>query len=148
MFSFITFILSGVAIALLITAKIWEIRKKKTLSFLSMISKGDARFREMSHDVAHEYSVLKEKAEFFVTKQLPIRTKNILNKAEALVKDQVEKRLGNIRNSRLLNTKNEGISEFFKNISDMEIETAEALKDMDREESQLEKRLDVPEEKL
>jgi len=129
MISSILFYFSGAVIVLLIGAKAWETKRRRPFVLFQMISKGDERFRALSHDAAHYYSEGKEKGAFFMKKQLPMHTKNLLNKTETLAKEKADKYLGNIRNTRLLKNKDEGISEFFKNISIMEKETAEALED-------------------
>ncbi|MFZ2049102.1 MAG: hypothetical protein WAV25_02300 [Minisyncoccia bacterium] len=132
MFSFIIFVLSGVVIVFLIVAKTWEIRRHKSVWVLNLIGKADVHIREYSHGLVHKYSVYKEKSEIVIKKQLPLQAKNIANKTEALLRGKFEKYVGDIRNTRFLNSKNkEGISEFFKNMKDLEEETAEAIKDMD-----------------
>lgn len=62
-------------------------------------------------------------------KQLPLHTRNFMNKSEAVIKEKSQKYLGDIRNTKLLRPKNEGISEFFKTMSEMEKETAAGLED-------------------
>jgi len=99
-----------------------ESKRQKSFFFFRLISKGDERFRDFSHQATHAYSEYKEKGEFFFRKQLPLHTKNLANKTEALVKEKSEKYLGNIRNSKLLQPKNEGISDFFKNMKVLEEE--------------------------
>ncbi|MDB5266514.1 MAG: hypothetical protein JWN89_329 [Parcubacteria group bacterium] len=129
MVSIILFYFSGAVIVLLLLAKIWETKRRKPLGVLTLISKGDTRLRSLSHIAAHSYGDLKERGEFFVKKQLPLHTRNFLNKSEAVIKEKSQKYLGDIRNTKLLKPKNEGISEFFKNISEMEKETAAGLED-------------------
>jgi len=132
MFSFIIFVLSGVAIVFLIVAKTWELRKHKSVWVLRMIGRADEHIREYSHSSIHKYSLYKEKSEIFIKKQLPLQAKNTVNKAEAMIRDKFEKYVGNIRNTKFLSSRNkEGISEFFKNMDDLKEETEEAIKDMD-----------------
>lgn len=86
---------------------------------LRLVSLGDERVRHLSHELAHLYAEKKEKAHFFVNKQLPLHTRNILNKTSSTVKERVEKYVGDIRGSKFLK-KSDGISEFFKSISEKE----------------------------
>ena len=132
MFPFIIFIFSGVAIVVIIFAKWWELRKHESVWVLRMISKTDKHIRQLSHHLTHQYSVYKDKSQVLVKKQIPLHAKNVANKTEALLREKLEKYVGNIRNTKFLNSKNkEGISEFFKNMKNLEEETAEAIKDMD-----------------
>lgn len=94
-------------------------KTKKNFLILSLISRGDIRARELSHDVAHLYSEFRGWLEFFVKKQLPLRTKSTLNKSQVFIKEQSDKYLELIRDSKLLR-KSDGISEFFKNVSSVE----------------------------
>ena len=124
MFTLFIFYISGACIALLILAKVLESKRRKSFFFLRLISKGDERFRDISVQATHAYSEYKEKGEFFLSKQLPLHTKNFVNKSETLAKEKFEKYLGDIRNSRFLQPKNEGISDFFKNMKVLEEENA------------------------
>ncbi len=116
----IIFALSGIGLIILILVKMKTLQTKKPDLLLGLISLGDHRVRNVYQKTTHHYSEVKEKGIVLVTKQLPMHSKNILNKAEILVKEKSEKYLGNIRNSRLLNNKKKGLSEFFKNLSDKE----------------------------
>lgn len=113
------FIVSGLVIAALIGAKMIEERKKKKPFLLRLVSLGDERARHLSHGFAHKYSELKERVSFFMKRQLPLRSRNFLNKAQAVIKEKAEKHIGDIRGSRFLK-KSDGISEYFKSISDKE----------------------------
>ncbi|MBX4189388.1 hypothetical protein KW785_02220 [Candidatus Parcubacteria bacterium] len=115
----ILFIFSGAVILLLISAKLWEMRRKKQIFALALLSKGDERVRTLSHEAAQYYSAWKGKAEFFLNKQLPLHTKNFINKTNALVKEKALEYIGDIRGSRFLK-KNEGISEFFQALEEKE----------------------------
>ncbi|CAN5132465.1 hypothetical protein BH11PAT3_BH11PAT3_1170 [soil metagenome] len=138
MFTLFIFYISGACIALFLLAKVLESKRRKSFFFLRLISKGDERFRDLSLQVTHAYSEYKEKGEFFFRKQLPLHTKNLVNKIEALVKEKSEKYLGDIRNSKLLQPKNEGISDFFKNMKVLEEEnTTESEGVLDREDKKL-----------
>lgn len=134
MITLFIFYVSGAVVAILLLAKIWESKRRKSFMFLNLISKGDEGFRNFSHDATHAYSVFKEKGDFFIRKQLPLHTRNTINKTEILIKEKAEKYLGNMRNSKLLHPRSEGISEFFKNISEMEKQSAEALENSDLNE--------------
>jgi hypothetical protein len=130
------FIVSGACILLLLLAKMWEMKHKKPFFLLGFISNGDHHIRNWSQVSVHAYSELKEDASFFVKKQIPLHSKNILNKTEVLIKEKTEKLMGDMRNARLLKSKNEGISEFFKNVSEMEKENAEESSTKSEEEVQ------------
>lgn len=116
----IIFAISGICIVILVVTKMKELKHKKAVFPLTLISKGDHHIKEATHLATHHYSEFKENAEFMLKKQLPLHSKNLLNKAEVLVKEKAEKYIGNIRNTKLLKPKNDGISEFFKNMADME----------------------------
>jgi len=116
----IIFLLSGLSIATLVLVKIQALKTKRAPLLLDFISSGDHHVREIYQNMTHRYSDLKEKGNVLITKQLPMHTKNLLNKTENLVKEKSEKYIGNIRNTRLLNNRKKGISEFFKNLSDKE----------------------------
>lgn len=97
-----------------------EVRHKKSVFPLNFISKSDHRIKELTHKATHHYSEIKEKGGFMIKKQLPLHSKNLYYKTESMIKEKAEKYLGNIRNSRMLNRKSDGISEFFKSLSDKE----------------------------
>jgi hypothetical protein len=97
-----------------------ELKHKRSIFPLSFISKSDHRIKEITHLATGRYSEFKEKGEFMLKKQLPLHSKNLLNKTKTLINEKVEKHLGDIRNTRLLGNKKDGISEFFKNLSDKE----------------------------
>jgi len=119
MYLTITFLLSGAAIIILIGAKLIENRLNRPLLLMSAISKGDGHIRALAHSVAHHYSETKERLIFFLRKQLPLRSRNLLNKLIAFIAEKTEKYIGNIRDSRLIK-KHGGISEFFRSISEVE----------------------------
>jgi hypothetical protein len=112
---FIIFIVSGAVVASLLLAKLLEQKTRKSFLPLSLISKGDAQVREMSHSTAELYSDFKEHAAFFVRKQLPLHAKSLYYKSLDYSKERMEYYIGNIRGSRLLK-KSDGISEFFRSI--------------------------------
>ncbi|MBX4195635.1 hypothetical protein KW796_01605 [Candidatus Parcubacteria bacterium] len=115
----IIFIISGLALGTMIWAKVWEDKHRKKPILLRLISLGDERVRTVSHELAHRYSEWKDQADFFLHKQLPLRTRNFINKTNTVIKEEAIKRIGDIRGSRFLK-KSDGISEFFKSISDKE----------------------------
>lgn len=115
----IIFAVSGFCIAALIGAKVWEDKRKNKPWLLRLVSRGDESARILSHELAHRYSEWKEKSHFFVKKQLPLHTRNFINKAQATTKERIEKYVGDIRGSRFLK-KSDGISEFFKNLEEKE----------------------------
>src|SRR5689334_5591114 len=105
----ILFVISGLFIAGLVSAKMVEMKRRKPLLPLKLISLGDHRVREWSHIAAHGYAEWKERGLFFLEKQLPLHSKNTMNKAKGFLKEKAEKYMGDIRNTKLLK-KNEGIS--------------------------------------
>ncbi len=119
MFLSIVFLICGVVIAALIGAKIVEGRNKRKPAILRLISLGDERTRDLTQRFAHFYSEKKAKMGFFIEKQLPFKTKTLINKANTYIKEKAEKHIGDIRGSKFLR-KSDGISEFFKNISEKE----------------------------
>lgn len=108
-------------VALLLLTKIWEERNRKSFFLLTLISRGDENIRTLSHELTHYYADAKSKADVFVRKQLPLKTKSLATKTNTLIKERSEEFFGNIRGSRFLK-KSDGISEFFKSMSDMENE--------------------------
>jgi hypothetical protein len=98
-----------------------EDKNKTKPLFLKLVSLGDERVRNATTEFAHKYSVWKEKSHIYITTQLPLRSKNLLNKAVALAKERFEKHVGDIRGSKFLK-KSDGLSEYFKSISEKENE--------------------------
>lgn len=113
------FAVSGLSIALLIVAKSMEERRKKPLFISNAISKGDIHIRKLYHTAVNLYSEGREKIFFFFKKQIPMHSRNSLNKTITFLKEKKDKYTDNMRDSRLLK-KSDGISEFFKNMSDVE----------------------------
>jgi len=122
-------------IIILITGKMWEEKNRKSFFLLRWISKGDERFREFSQSSAHKYADLKEDAGFLIKRQVPLHTRNIANKTYAMFQEKGNKFLSDLKEGKLFGRKNEGISEFLKDISEMEKENGQTL-DEDREGSQ------------
>lgn len=115
----ILFAFSGVMLAGLIFAKLWEMKNKRSVFILSLVSKGDERVRALSHRIADDYSFGKNKLQFFLNKQLPLHTKNFINKTNTLIEEKAKEYIGDIRGSRFLK-KSEGISEFFQALEEKE----------------------------
>ena len=113
------FTVSGLSIVLLIVAKKIEEKRKKPLFISEMISRGDIHVRKFYHTAVHLYSEGKEKGLFLLKKQIPIHSKNSLNKTISFLKEKRVQYINNMRDSRLLK-KSDGISEFFKNMSEVE----------------------------
>ncbi|MEX0932441.1 MAG: hypothetical protein WDZ61_00915 [Parcubacteria group bacterium] len=118
----ITFFISGVAIALMLFTKRVEMEHKRTFILLRAISRGDERVRSWAHRSAHLYSEGKEKASFFLVKQLPIRTRNLWNKTSSQAGELGAVYLDKIRGARILKSTDEGLSDFFRNLSSRESE--------------------------
>lgn len=81
--------------------------------------RGDERVKHARHKALHLYSKIKEKGYLFITKQLPMQTKIALNKLSAKIEERAEDYFGNIRDIKSFN-KNDGISEFFEKMSEVE----------------------------
>jgi len=120
MLTLITFIVSGVIIVILIVAKVYEEKTRKSFFLLNLISKGDARFRDFSQNSAHLYADIKERATFFIKRQVPLHTRNMTNKTVALIQEKGKKYATDIKEGKIFGKKNGGISEFLKDISEME----------------------------
>ncbi len=119
MVSFALFIFSGITLATLLLAKRVENRSGRRGFLLRAISKSDRQIRELFHRVLDFYSLGRERSLFIIQKQLPMRAKRELGKAQTYIQEKIEGQFGNVRNARLIK-KQEGISEFFKNISEIE----------------------------
>jgi len=113
------FTISGLSIVTLVVAKMLEEKHKKSFFISKAISKGDTHIREFHHRAVRLYSEGKEKMMFIYNRQIPIHSKNSLNKMTSFLKERREQYVNNMRDSRLLK-KSDGISEFFKNMSDVE----------------------------
>ncbi len=119
MFSFTLFAISGLVLIVLMLGKRMAEKKKKPVFILKLIMKGDERARDIRHKAVHLYSVIKDRGYFIVTKQLPMQARITLNKLRANIEERAEDYFGNIRDSRLIK-KQEGISEFFEKMSEVE----------------------------
>lgn len=111
------FVISGLLAGALIVAKVLEGKRKNKPMLLRFVSLSDEWVRHFSHELAHRYAELKEKIHFLVSKQLPLHTKNLVNKTQATIKEKAGQYIVDIRGSRFLK-KSDGISEFFKNLSE------------------------------
>jgi len=130
MYLSVIFVLSGLAIAFLIIAKRLERKSGEQLIVFELISRGDRRVRDLAHAATRRYSEFKERAEFFIKKQLPLHSKSLLNKSHTLAGEKTDEFLAYIRNSKLLK-KPDGLSEFFKNLDDFEKGNGEISDDFD-----------------
>lgn len=119
MISVLIFTISGLAISILIVAKKFEQKRRKTFLIFKLISKSNIRLRRLYHTLVHLYSEGKEKVSFFLKRQIPLHSKNSSNKLFSYLVAKKEKYINNMRDSRLLK-KSDGISEFFKNMSSVE----------------------------
>jgi hypothetical protein len=112
------FAFSGLCIALLIAAKAWELKTKKSFFLLRGISRGDEKMRVLSHKAEDLYVLAKERGGLFVRRDLPLHMKSGMNKTNNFIAERAEELVGNIRGTRFL--KKDGMSEFFKNMSEKE----------------------------
>lgn len=113
------FAVSGFSIILLLVSKRLEEKRKKTFFISNIISKGDTHIRELYQKVVRLYSEGKETISFFYKKRVPIHSKNSLNKLLIFLRKRREQYIVSMRDSKLLK-KPDGISEFFKNMSEIE----------------------------
>ncbi|MDO8471494.1 MAG: hypothetical protein Q7S49_02715 [bacterium] len=113
------FTISGLSIITLVVAKKLEEKRKKPFFILNVISKSDTHIRELYHKAVRLYSEGKEKSSFLFKRQIPIHSKNYFNKLLSFLKEKREQYVVKMRDSRLLK-KSDGISEFFKNMSEIE----------------------------
>jgi len=121
MFLEIVFVVSGLLIALLLGAKVWEEKYHRSFFLLSLISRGDERVRSLSHKSAHLYVDMKEKSKFFIEKELPLRSQALAMKVNSFIKEKYDTFLEEVRGPRFLK-RNDGVSEFLKNLSEKEEE--------------------------
>ena len=119
MASIAIFAISGTAIITLLVAKRVEQSLKKPLFVFKWIMRSDERARTLYQRVLRLYSEGKEGFAFFFTKRIKLHSRNNFNKLITFLKEKREQYEHNMRNSRLLK-KPDGISEFFKSISDVE----------------------------
>ena len=113
------FAISGTALVTLLVAKKFDEKRTKPLFIFRWICRGDERIRDYHHKALRLYSEGKERVSFIATKQFKLHSKNTLNKLVTYLKEKREQYENNIRDSRLLK-KSDGISEFFRSISDVE----------------------------
>ena len=138
MTSIVIFIISGLAIVVMLSTKKLGEKRKKSFFILEAISKGDIHARDFYHKAIHLYSEGKQKTSFLFKRQIPIHSKNSFNKLLSFIKEKREQYVGNMRDSRLLK-KSDGISEFIKNMSDIEKGNGE-INDVYEDSSQEEKK--------
>lgn len=124
MFLFAFFILSGLGLVALVWSKNYEEKRGKTPFILRAVSKGDEYVRDYHHHAIHFYAEGRDKVVIFVTKQLPLRAKNLWYKSLAYIEEKAKDHLSNMRDTKLMK-RPDGISEFFKNISEIEKGTGE-----------------------
>ena len=115
----IIFATSGMVIVLLAVTKRAGEKRKKPFLISTIISKGDAHIRRLYHRMVHLYSESKEKTLFFFQRQIPIHSRNSFNKFLYFLREKKGQYANNMRDSRLLK-KPDGISEFFKSMSEIE----------------------------
>lgn len=123
----VIFLVSALALTLILFTKMRALRGGDPI-LLKLISMGDERMRQLSHLVAHLYAEGKERASFFVQKQMPLHSKNLFYKSISILRekgkilgnDLLKSRLFFLIESRLFKKKDRGISEYFKNISEKE----------------------------
>ena len=113
------FAFSGLSIILLLVAKRLEEKRKRIFFISNAISKGDTRIRGLYLKVVRLYSEGKERISFFYKKQIPIHSRNSLNKLLIFIRKRREQYVVSMRDAKLLK-KSDGISEFFKNMSEIE----------------------------
>lgn len=113
------FTVSGVAIAVLILSKKYELRYKKETLVLRLVSRGDERLKELNHKLAEHYLKARDEIERFIKKTVRMRVKLSLNKFTSFIKERMDEYSESLRDTRLLK-KSDGLSEFFKSIKEVE----------------------------
>jgi hypothetical protein len=113
------FTISGLAIVILIVTKGLGEKRKKPFFVMRAISMADVHIRRLYHLVVHFYSEGKEEALLFFKKRVGMYSRNSFNKILSFLREKREYYMGNIRDPKLLK-KPEGISEFIKNMSNIE----------------------------
>ncbi|KKR30512.1 MAG: hypothetical protein A3C62_02510 [Candidatus Zambryskibacteria bacterium RIFCSPHIGHO2_02_FULL_39_16] len=119
MTSIVIFTISGMIVFLLPLAKRLESKQGKSFLIFRLISKGDFYVREIYHWMVHLYFEGKERSSFLIKRQIPLHSKNFSNKLTVYLREKRIRYFNNMRDSRLLK-KSDGISEFFKNMSNLE----------------------------
>lgn len=119
MTSIVIFTISGMIVFLLPLAKRLESKQGKSFLIFRLISKGDFYVREIYHWMMHLYFEGKERSSFLIKRQIPLHSKNFSNKLTVYLREKRIRYFNNMRDSRLLK-KSDGISEFFKNMSNLE----------------------------
>ena len=104
------FFISGLAIILLLV---------RPFFISNTISKSDRHARNFYHRVVHFYSVGRERTLFLLRNQVPMHSRNSRNKLLAFLRERRKQYINNMRDSKLLK-KSDGMSEFFKNMSNIE----------------------------
>ena len=120
----IIFATSGVAMVMLMAAKSLEERRRKPFFVLNTISRNNVHIRTLHRKALSLYAEGKEKIHFKLNKQLPLRLRNFSNKLASYIREKQKQYANNMRDSRLLK-RSDGISEFFKSLSDVERESGE-----------------------
>ncbi|MEX2010430.1 MAG: hypothetical protein WD874_01335 [Parcubacteria group bacterium] len=113
------------------------LKTRRNSPILSLISLGDVKMRDLTHDAAHWYSYGKEKGAFIIKKQVPLHSRNLLNKSVQTTREKGLALVTEIKQSVF--KKNDGLSEFFKSISDKEIVELEK-KDFQKAEEEVKPR--------
>lgn len=128
------FFFSGIMTAILLIAKRMEEKRKTDVFLLKLISRSDERVRNLHQEAVRHYSLFKERGHFLFFKQLPRYSRSSLNKALSKFEENMRRYLDRLRDSRLLK-ENEGISEFFKNMSEVEKGSGEIHENLVGEDS-------------
>jgi len=136
------FAISGIVVFSLPLAKALEKNLGKKLFIFRLISKSDARVRKLYNNVIQVYFDGKDRASFFVQKQIPIHSKNSFNKLNVYLKEKREQYAESMRDARLIK-KSSGLSEFFQNMSNIEKGNGEINDNYEREEGLKEKEKEV-----
>ena len=119
MTSIVIFTISGLAITFFVATKGVAEKRKRAFYIFDAISSADSYVREIYHKSVRFYDKGKEKIFFLFKKQVPIHSKNSINKLIFFLQEKRKQYIENMRDSRLLK-KSDGISEFFKNMSEIE----------------------------
>lgn len=119
MLAFALFIFSGLGILSIFIAKRYELKNKQTIFVINIISKGDSLVRDWYQKSLIYYDEGKSILEIRLKKQIPLRIRALVNKLYTNLELKSKNYFERARDSRLIK-KSDGISDFFKSISEIE----------------------------
>jgi len=131
------FAFSGTMVLLLPVAKHLGQGRENPFIIFRLISRGETHAREIYHTTIHLYTEWKERLTLLFKKKIYLYSRNILNKLSTFVEEKRLEYLNNMRDSKLLK-RQDGISEFYKNMSSVEKGNGEIYEDFEFSSKNLE----------